>query len=259
MCLRTEARRTLVAMAIAVVAALAQAPASAVQAPATGEPAAAEVERALDTVKKDPNLATDQTIKTLRWRESDTPVEWGDSAWWSWIGGMLRWFEQSTRYLIWAAAIVLAALVVVYIGRVMRPYQGPRDDGFVAPTHVRDLDIRPESLPADIGAAARRLWDRGEHRPALALLYRGLLSRLAHVHRVPIRDSSTEGDCLTLAAEHAPARTQQYVSTLVPTWQQFVYGARETAPTTVYGLCDDFSRALDRRAPIDPAAGGGPA
>ena len=79
--------------------------------------------------------------------------------------------------------------------------RAPRgDDAFVAPTHVRDLDIRPESLPDDIGAAARALWDRGEHRAALALLYRGLLSRLAHVHRLPIRDSSTEGDCLALAA-----------------------------------------------------------
>src|SRR4029079_6929748 len=78
------------------------------------------------------------------------------------------------------------------------------DDGFVAPTHVRDLDIRPESPTDDIGAAARQLWDRGEQRAALALLYRGMLSRLAHVHRVPIRDSSTEGDCVELASAQLP-------------------------------------------------------
>ena len=51
-------------------------------------------------------------------------------------------------------------------------YRGCRTP-FVAPSHVRDLDIRPESLPDDVGAAALALWQRGEQRAALALLYRG--------------------------------------------------------------------------------------
>ena len=120
---------------------------------------------------------------------------------------------------------------------------------FVAPTHVQDLDIRPESLPPDIGGAARRLWDRGEHRGALALLYRGLLSRLAHVHRLPVRDSSTEGDCLALSAR-MEAAGRDYAARLIVLWQAAVYGHLDVDTTAVHALCDGFAPALDA-----PAAG----
>jgi hypothetical protein len=122
------------------------------------------------------------------------------------------------------------------------------------PTHVRDLDIRPESLPSDIGAAARQLWDSGEHRAALALLYRGLLSRLAHVHKVPIRDSTTEGDCLSLAVQHVDETRHAYVAQLVRTWQRAVYGGAEPDTATVHALCDAFGRTLDRAHAPHPAS-----
>ena len=177
--------------------------------------------------------------------------------------GLFRWFDAvGARAHVGAAAVVLAGLLVVYIIRIVRDMHGvPRgEDTFVAPTHVRDLDIRPESLPADIGAAARALWDRGEHRAALALLYRGMLSRLAHVHRVPIRDSSTEGDCLALAAQPSRGRARrEYASRLVLVWQRFVYGGQDTQAATVHVLCDDFASALDPASPRDPIARGGAA
>ena len=147
---------------------------------------------------------------------------------------------------MWGAVVVLGSLLVVYIVRTVRSHgMLAREDPFVAPTHVQDLDIRPESLPEDVGTAARALWDRGEHRGALALLYRGMLSRLAHVHRIPIRDSSTEGDCLALATAHLPQGRREYASRLVLVWQRFVYGGQHTVAATVYGLCDDFGASLN--------------
>jgi hypothetical protein len=116
------------------------------------------------------------------------------------------------------------------------------------PTHVRDLDIRPESLPDDVGGAALELWERGEHRAALALLYRGLLSRLAHVHAVPIRDSSTEGDCLALAATHLPATRAAYVERLIRVWQRAVYGNVEPTEEEFHFLGATFASALDMPA-----------
>ena len=118
---------------------------------------------------------------------------------------------------------------------------------------MRDLDIRPASLPPDIGAAARALWDGGQHRAALALLYRGLLSRLAHVHSVPIQDSTTEGDCLALAAAHLARPRHDYVSRLVRVWQHAVYGHEEVSAGAVHDLCDGFATALDRAATAPPS------
>ena len=211
-----------------------------------GRPDQAEIERAIAIVKADPNLATERTIKTLRWRDSATTRT--RPAWLTWLADLFRWLDHSARLLMWCAAAMLAGLLVVSIARVVRARGLPyREEPFVAPTHVRDLDIRPESLPADVGAAARGLWDRGEHRASLALLYRGLLSRLAHVHRMPIGDSTTEGDCLALSATHLPPRRCEYASLLIGVWQRSVYGREDVRAATVYALCADFASMLDAR------------
>jgi len=224
---------------------------------ATDHPRLADIERAIAHVKADPNLATEHTIKTLKWRASPDSKPFSMPLWLQWVAGLFRWLEQSARALVWCAAAVLAGLLGAYIYRVVRARNTAGGaDAFVAPTHVRDLDIRPETLPADIGAAARALWDRGEARAALALLYRGMLSRLAHVHRVPIRDSSTEGDCLALAANHLSQDRHEYTLRLVRVWQRSVYGRERVAPTMVYALCDDFATALDARVALDPLPDG---
>jgi hypothetical protein len=213
--------------------------------PSAAVPDDATITRALAGVKADPNLATSRTIKTLKWKASDAP-ESGIPAWLQWLMGLFRWFDQGARLVVWCAAVLLAGMLGGYIYRVVRARVArPSRDAFIAPTHVQDLDIRPESLPADIGAAARRLWDRGDHRAALALLYRGLLSRLAHAHRVPIRDSSTEGDCLALAATHLDTARHEYASRLVRVWQRTVYGHASAETTVVHALCDGFAPALD--------------
>jgi hypothetical protein len=161
-----------------------------------------------------------------------------------WIAGLFGWLGESARVLVWCAALALVGLLAVYLSRLARTRVAQSgEEPFVAPTHVGDLDIRPETLPADIGAAARLLWERGEQRAALALLYRGMLSRLAHVHRVPIRDSSTEGDCLALAAAQLPDRSE-YLRRLVRAWQWLGYGHETLESAAVHGLCDEFASAL---------------
>ena len=218
-------------------------------APRAAGPDNTAIARALARVKADPNLATSRTIKTLRWKRSAAATTSGTPAWLAWLVGLFRWFDQGARLFVWCAAVVLAGMLGAYIYRIVRARVArPRDSEFVAPTHVRDLDIRPESLPDDIGAAARALWDRGHHRAALALLYRGLLSRLAHAHRVPIRDSSTEGDCLALAAAHLDGTRQEYVSRLVRVWQRTVYGHESADTMAVHELCEGFAPALDAAA-----------
>ena len=258
---RIDVRGPVVPMAAVLTAALTVGAATVQQEPAqlkAGRPGQAEIRRAIETVKADPNLARERTIKTLRWKDSTEAKQPRAPGWLAWIAGLFRWLDQSARFLVWGAAAALAAVLVVYIARTVRG-RGVmrREEPFVAPLHVRDLDIRPESLPEDIGVAARFLWDRGEHRSALALLYRGMLSRLAHVHRIPIRDSSTEGDCLALAASHLTPRGRDYASHLVRVWQRFVYGGQDTQAATVYILCDDFAPALDRALPLDPLQPGG--
>jgi hypothetical protein len=221
---------------------------------AAGRPSQEEIVRVLEQVKADPNLAPTRTIKMLRWKDTKAAAQRRTPAWLAWLAGFFRWIEQSARLLVWAAAAVLAGFLGVYLLRIVRATRAEElGESFTAPTHVRDLDIRPETLPENIGLAARGLWDRGDHRAALALLYRGLLSRLAHVHRLPIRDSTTEGDCLVIAGTHLNEPRLDYTARLVRVWQRSVYGGVEATAETVYSLCDGFAGALDAPRTIDGA------
>jgi hypothetical protein len=209
-------------------------------------PDAEEIARAVETVKADPNLATERKVRTLRWVDEAHPSPNGSGESLNWLFQFLGWFAQSARVLVWVAVAIVVGLGVIYLIRLLpATRRAAKSVQVAAPTHVQDLDIRPESLPDDVGAAARALWDRGEHRAALSLLYRGLLSRLAHVHKVPIRDSSTEGDCLRMSASRLRDPQRDYVARLIQIWQRAVYGDQQPEADSVHSLCDEFAPALD--------------
>ena len=220
----------------------------------TGDYTHEQVTEAVGEVKKDPNLAG-RTVRTLKWSNQNRSTD--DNGWFNWIRDLMAWLGQGSRFLFWLVLAFLVGVLLVYLWRLVRNWSLPeRSKRIDAPSFVRDLDIRPESLPADIGAAARQLWDSGEHRSALALLYRGLLSRLVHVHHVPIKDSSTEGDCLALAHLHLTDEERKtYVASLVRLWQRAVYGGENVAAESVHALCDGFAHALDRPEVAETVAG----
>ena len=219
-----------------------------VERPETGAITAPEVKRALEQLKKDPNLSRERTVRTLKWVDSEEKKrKKQDLSWLRWLRELFVWFAQNGRFLFWGVLAILAGLLIVFLWRIFRGITLPeRSRPLSVPSFVRDLDIRPESLPDNVGAAVRTLWDSGEHRSALALLYRALLSRLVHVHKVPIRYSSTEGDCIALASRHLVAEDRKiYVTSLVRMWQRAVYGGESIPTESIYALCDEFSRALD--------------
>ena len=219
---------------------------------AAGEsPRRVDVRNALDEVANDPNLAAERTVNMLRWKRAEPVTD--EPSWWRsanalvhWLRGFFAWVAASGRFVVWVIGALAAALLALYIVRLVRTRGLPRvPSPLRAPSHVRDLDIRPESLPDDVGAAAFALWQRGEQRAALALLYRGLLSRLVHAYAVPIRASSTEGECLALARPHLEPAGARYAARLVETWGAAVYGGLVPAPGAVQSLCDEFAAALD--------------
>jgi hypothetical protein len=219
---------------------------------AAGErPRRAEVREALAEVANDPNLAAERSVNMLRWKRPEAVTD--EPAWWRygnaivhWLRGLVAWVAESARFVMWVLGALAAALLCVYIARLVRARGLPRLPlPVTAPSHVRDLDIRPESLPDDVGAAALALWQRGEQRAALALLYRGLLSRLVHEHAVPIRASSTEGECLALARPRLPEAGARYAARLIETWGGAVYGGLVPAAREVQSLCDEFASAMN--------------
>jgi len=211
----------------------------------------AAVEAAASAVRADTDLGGVHTTRTWRFKKQDSPERVSPDAFWL---DLARWLSEGGRGLIWllGAAAVVAAIVTA---RRWLAIHGDaiRAGGARLPSHVRELDIRPETLPADIGAAVRKLWLAGERRAALSLLYRGTLSRLVHSYAVAIGDASTEGDCIRLARATLAAERGDFVAQLVGAWQLAVYGDRPLANEHVLRLCDDFDRMLPALASATPA------
>lgn len=208
---------------------------------AVASPDEVEVSKALERVKADPNLSPHRTARTLKWAGQQERREYQEPGFLKWLAGLFKMIAGASRVFFWALIIVALGLLGLFIMRLAQHfrYEGrPRVPD--APTHVRELDIRPESLPRDIGATALQLWERNDHRGALVLLYRGLLSRLVHGHGVPIRESSTEADCVTLAVPRLDAGAATYAAGLVRVWQHAIYGAREPGSDEIRTLCTRF-------------------
>ncbi|HET6629094.1 MAG TPA: DUF4129 domain-containing protein [Woeseiaceae bacterium] len=207
----------------------------------------AAIVAAIERVSADPALSTERTVHRLKWIDAGEEQVTEAPGWTRWVIELFGWLAEASRLLVWLLIAALLALLVLYAVRLTRAFG--RDGvgaGAPVPTHVRDLDIRPESLPGDIGAAAWELWERGARREAVALMYRGLLSRLVHVHEVPIRDSSTEGESLALAERHLPSPRRGYVARLIRTWQLAMYGGEDPQGAEMRALCEQFAAALER-------------
>jgi len=217
-----------------------------------------QVSAATDAVKHDPKLGGMHRERKLRWMSSDVEEKKREAkpvTKETWVDGLALWLAESGRLLMWLLGAAAVAILLVCVRRWVLVHGGFRPGGHVTlPSHVRDLDIRPESLPDDIASAARALWLRGEHRASLSLLYRGALSRLVHHHAVPISAASTEGDCVALAGKVLPKESGAFFERLVNAWLLLVYGAQMPDEMLVMSLCDRFDAQLPVAAPAAGAA-----
>jgi hypothetical protein len=221
---------------------------AAVAAPA---PTPEQVRQATEAVYNDPALHALRAERELRFknRERQAPDSADNDL--RWLRQFARWLSEAGRWLVWLGMALLAAVLVVMLRRWIAVHgEAAAGHALTLPSHVRELDIRPDSLPDDLPAAVRALWQRGQARAALSLLYRGALSRLVHEHGVPVRASSTEGECATLAARHLDAAGGDFVTRLIGLWQLAVYGARLPESQAVLAACDEFDLHLPRRTAL---------
>jgi hypothetical protein len=207
---------------------------------AAGPVAPAEVRQGLVRLRQDPNVVRGERTHELTWIRTSEQPELNLP---SWLRAGFRSADNGGRVLLWIAVGIGAAGLIVYLLRLANQRVAT---GRLAqlPTHVLTLDIRPESLPADVGAAALALWEHGEPRAALALLYRGMLSRLVHAHGTPIRASFTEEDCAAAAARRVTAAQLGFVRSLIGMWQAAVYGGQTPLPARFKEACAALDTAL---------------
>lgn len=229
-------------------AALLAAAGTVAQAPAI-PPTHVQIQAAVTALRRDPNLGTPRTVRSLHWLDSKAGAQPPAEAP-PWIIGLFQFLSQATRALLWVAGAIGLAIALVWIQRLLRA-RGvtTRLVQTVPVSHVGGWDVRPDSLPADVGAAALALLEAGSTREALSLLYRAALSRAVHRFGIRIEDSFTEGEALRAVAARLDQTRAQYFAELIAQWQRSVYGGRADALEPLRALCLGFAPALDADAP----------
>lgn len=208
-----------------------------------------DIQSAVAKLRADPSLGGEKKMRSLRWTATGKPPE-NSRAPPSWIAGLFEFMSQSASLLLWIAGGVAAAIAVVWIFRQIKaripapaPVKEPRIE------RVAGLDIRPDSLPDDVGAAALALLEAGKARDTLSLLYRGALSRAVHRFGVPIGESFTEGEALKAVNARLDAPRTAYFSDLVGVWQRVVYAGEAVTRDAIADLCRGFLPAFDGAPP----------
>lgn len=154
-----------------------------------------------------------------------------------------KFAAQSVEVLLWGLLFTAIALVIwryrewlrLFVGRIGLPQKPHRE----APSVLFGLELAPETLPSDVASEAERLWDE-QPRAALGLLYRALLSRLLHDFRVPLRESTTEGEVLVRVADLNDPPLDNFARSLTQQWQALAYGHRAPQPQLKQQLCGDW-------------------
>ena len=137
---------------------------------------------------------------------------------------------NSGKFLLWiGVGIVFAFLLAKYfrLNAWLDGRFGKRRKACTPPEVMFGMDLRPESLPEDIGASCLALLEKGRKREALSLLYRGTLSRLVNLHNIEIQTSFTEAECCRQVLDHRPETEGIFFAGLTELWVCLAYAHRD--------------------------------
>ncbi|WP_249671939.1 DUF4129 domain-containing protein [Pseudomonas abieticivorans] len=200
-----------------------------------------------------PPFSNPQTV--TRWRLGDETAPAKPTP----ASGLRDWFNstllnriaQAFEFLLWGALIGLVGLVAWHYRQWLQAFVGrrpsPANKPGAPPEQLFGLEVRPDSLPADIAASAEQLW-ASQPREALGLLYRGLLSRLLRDYQLPLKSADTEGQILTHIDSLRQPQLSAYSARLTRHWQDLAYGHRLPAQRLRAELCQGWRELFDPKA-----------
>lgn len=182
---------------------------------------AAAFASAADTAMDDPLLSPRETHGSWKQRTPDAPSS-GKAP--PWLDVLVAFFALVFENILWLLVAVLALLLALNWRRLRRLWPAARSAP--PPVDAAPVLLDAESpLPDDLPAAVQALWDAGQPRAALALLYRGALAWLATRLDQPLPPGTTEDDALRRARRLDPAQREPFAA-VVRRWQAAAYAER---------------------------------
>ncbi len=225
---------------------------------ASAAPGASADKAAIEQILKSPDFREYEEITSWK-RKGQPPEDKPDlprpNADFDFLAKLARVLAELMRILAWVAAIFIAGWLVYQISQRLGWFRGVfKGERAWRPEVMFGMDLRPESLPADIAAAARERLRASDLRGALSLLYRGALAGLVHERNLALRAGDTEGDCVRRVGATAPAAMATYFARLVEAWALLAYARRSPEPALVERLVGEWEQHFGGRTDAAKAA-----
>lgn len=152
-------------------------------------------------------------------------------------------FADWIKVLLIVAFVALLAYLLVHF---RAPLQRWRAEGEKkpAPEVMFGLDVTPESIPDDVPTQVMRLWQDGQHREALGLLYRAALSHLIEHHQLSFKASHTEAECAALVRAQGVGPLSDYFTRLTHVWRYLAYGHEIPEQQLLQQLCQQWETEM---------------
>lgn len=182
--------------------------------------------------------------KETHWKYTGKKTQEKKPVKWDWLEKLAEWFAAVARgveVVLWALLALAAAWFISKRQHWLKRLRMQSSNPDRAAKVLFGLDIEPESLPDDVAAAAWNLWQSGQSRAAMSLLYRGALSYLVTREKLELGTQATEEDCLRVCRKHLAPEVGEYFNRLTRAWQQIAYAARPPAQEAVRDLCSDWA------------------
>jgi len=199
----------------------------------------------IDSVLAEPEFAKSVTVEIWRPRSFTGKLDFFGPLW-RWIGSLLSNVVRVGAWLAVPAILGLLAVAIARGVRARRPRDSRETEGGIEIR--RGFDLRPESLPDDVLAAARARFAAGDASAALSLLYRASLVELARRFGLRLPASATEGECERIARTAPDGALVQDFSLLASAWLHCAYAHRPPAPDEFDALCARWVTGFGARA-----------
>ncbi len=174
---------------------------------------------------EDPLLGDTYTQKVWKKRESGEAKE-PDGA--PLDNAFLKAFAAMFAFIgewgLWLLALLLVAVLLATMRHWLPWMRGSLKGAAPKVAEVRKEALElPETLPDDIPGTARRLWDEGRRRQALALLYRASVEAMSARAGVALPPGATESECLRASRRLGDETGRALFARMVRVWQYAAY------------------------------------
>lgn len=190
-----------------------------------------------------------------RWNNTDEPA--ADSDW----NFELPLLGALLKPLVWALAIGGLLLLLLQAWRWRGSLNSAGIGGLASRRQQAETQRSKITLPQQVTGSvlqnAQALWQAGQHREALSLLYRGALQQLDSRWQLELEDSFTEAECQRHIGEKSRTESLpevgRWFSRLTLSWQRLAWGHRPPSDSEFSELTQGWAEHIDGRkhAPND--------